>query len=242
MTEPAIVASVLGADYSRLAGEILDLQSAGVDRIQWDVMDGRFVPNMTFGAAVVEACRPCVDLPFEAHLMVDDPDPVLADFVSAGCSTVIVHVEACPHLHRTLSTIRGLGARAGVAMNPSTSLDFASYVLDQIDHILVMTVNPGFGGQDYIDAMEGKVAEARDIADRSGRSIHVEVDGGISASNVVAPWQAGADVIVVGSALLKHPGGKRTAVEEIRRALTTAGAGCSNNLDQRRPSNASDSQ
>jgi ribulose-phosphate 3-epimerase len=225
VTQPAIVASVLGADYSRLAGEVLDLQGAGVDRIQWDVMDGRFVPNMTFGAAVVGACRPYVDLPFEAHLMIDDPDPVLADFVSAGCDTVIVHVEACPHLHRTLSTIKDLGARAGVAVNPSTSLDFASYVLDQIDHILVMTVNPGFGGQDYIEAMEDKVSEARDIADRSGRPVQIEVDGGISAGNVVAPWKAGANLIVVGSALLNHPGGKRAAAEEIRQALIEAGAG-----------------
>lgn len=222
MTGPAIVASVLGADYSRLAGEILDLRAAGVDRIQWDIMDGRFVPNMTFGAAVVGSCRPYVDLPFEAHLMVEDPDPVLADFVTAGCDTVIVHVEACPHLHRTLSKIRDLGARAGVAVNPSTSLDFAPYVLDRLDHILVMTVNPGFGGQEYIDAMEDKVAEARAIADRSGRPIQIEVDGGISASTAAASWQAGADLLVVGSALLNHPAGKRAATEELRRVLTQA--------------------
>ncbi|MHC1560735.1 ribulose-phosphate 3-epimerase [Actinomycetospora sp. C-140] len=224
MTEPAIVASVLGADYSRLAGEVLDLQSAGVDRIQWDVMDGHFVPNMTFGAAVVAACRPHVDLPFEAHLMIEEPDAVLEDFVSAGCNTVIVHVEACPHLHRTLSMIKDLGARAGVAVNPSTSLDFATHVVDQLDHILVMTVNPGFGGQEYIEAMEDKVSEAREIADRSGRSVHVEVDGGISAGTAAAPWKAGADLLVVGSALLSHPGGKRVATEEIRHVLTEAGA------------------
>jgi ribulose-phosphate 3-epimerase len=222
---PAIVASVLGADYSRLSSEVGDLQRAGVDRIQWDVMDGHFVPNMTFGAAVVGACRPHVDLPFEAHLMVEDPDPVLEEFVSAGCSTVIVHVEACPHLHRTLSKIKDLGARAGVAVNPSTSLDFASYVLDQLDHILVMTVNPGFGGQEYIAAMEDKVAEAREIADRADRHVHVEVDGGISADTVAAPWLAGADLLVVGSALLGHPDGKRVATEEIRQVLTEAGAG-----------------
>lgn len=219
MTGPAIVASVLGADYSRLAGEVLDLQAAGVDRIQWDIMDGRFVPNMTFGAAVVNACRPYVDLPFEAHLMIEEPDPVLGEFVSAGCDTVIVHVEACPHLHRTLSRIKELGARAGVAVNPSTSLDFAPYVLDLLDHILVMTVNPGFGGQEYIEAMELKVAEARDIADRSGRTIQIEVDGGISASTAAGSWKAGAELLVVGSALLGHPGGKRAATEEIRGAL-----------------------
>ncbi|GAA4775673.1 ribulose-phosphate 3-epimerase [Actinomycetospora chlora] len=223
MNAPAIVASVLGADYSRLAGEVRDLQSAGVDRIQWDVMDGHFVPNMTFGAAVVGACRPHVDLPFEAHLMVEDPDPVLADFVSAGCNTVIVHVEACPHLHRTLSMIKGMGARAGVAVNPSTSLDFVAHVLDQLDHILVMTVNPGFGGQEYIAAMEDKVAEAREIADRSERPVQVEVDGGISADTAAAPWRAGADLLVVGSAILDHPDGKGVATEEIRQVLTEAG-------------------
>jgi ribulose-phosphate 3-epimerase len=222
MTGPAIVASVLGADYSRLAGEVLDLQAAGVDRIQWDVMDGRFVPNLTFGAAVVGACRPYVDLPFEAHLMVEDPDAGLAEFVSAGCGTVIVHVEACKHLHRTLSSIRDLGARAGVAVNPSTSLDFVPHVLDQLDHILIMTVNPGFGGQEYISAMEDKVSEAREIADRSERPIQIEVDGGISATTAAAPWRAGAELLVVGSALLNHPSGKRAATEEIRQALTQA--------------------
>jgi ribulose-phosphate 3-epimerase len=222
MTEPAIVASVLGADYSRLAGEVLDLQAAGVDRIQWDVMDGRFVPNLTFGAGVVGACRPYVDLPFEAHLMVEDPDPGLADFVAAGCGTVIVHVEACQHLHRTLSRIRDLGARAGVAVNPSTSLDFVPYVLDQLDQILIMTVNPGFGGQEYIGAMEDKVSEARELVDRCERPIQIEVDGGISATTAAAPWRAGAELLVVGSALLNHPSGKRAATEEIRRALTQA--------------------
>jgi ribulose-phosphate 3-epimerase len=222
MTGPAIVASVLGADYSRLAGEILDLQAAGVDRIQWDVMDGRFVPNLTFGPGVVASCRPYVNLPFEAHLMVEDPDPVLEEFVSAGCDTLIVHVEACQHLHRTLTRIRDLGARAGVAVNPSTSLAFAPYVLDQLDQILIMTVNPGFGGQDYIEAMEDKVAEARELADRCERPVQIEVDGGISTTTAAASWRAGAELLVVGSALLNHPAGKRSATEELRRVLAQA--------------------
>lgn len=219
MTEPAIVASVLGADYARLGDEVADLAAAGVDRIQWDIMDGRFVPNLTFGADVVGSCRPYGDMPFEAHLMVADPDPMLAAFASAGCGTIIVHVETCPHLHRTLSTIRDLGVRAGVAVNPSTPLDFARHILDQIDQILVMTVNPGFGGQKYISAMETKVSEARELADGSGHPVQVEVDGGISADTAGAARNAGAELLVAGSALLTHPEGKRAAVTKLNRAL-----------------------
>jgi len=219
VTEPAVVASVLGADYARLGDEVADLNAAGVDRIQWDIMDGRFVPNVTFGPDVVSACRHYGDVPFEAHLMVADPDPMLADFASAGCGTIIVHVETCPHLHRTLSMIRDLGAQAGVAVNPSTSLDFARHVLDQLDQILVMTVNPGFGGQKYISAMEDKVSEARELADRSGHPVKIEVDGGISADTAGAARDAGAELLVAGSALLAHPDGKRAAVAELRRAM-----------------------
>lgn len=219
MSEPAVVASVLGADYGRLAAEVVDLTDAGVDRIQWDIMDGHFVPKLTFGADVVGACRPHTTVPFEAHLMVQDPDPMLADFASAGCETIIVHVETCPHLHRTLSTIRELGARAGVAVNPSTSLGFAPHVLDQLDHILIMTVNPGFGGQSYIAAMEDKVAEARELVDRSGLRLQIEVDGGISADTAGAAAKAGADLLVAGSAVLSHPEGKRAAVAELHRAV-----------------------
>ncbi len=224
MTDANIVASVLGADYSRLGGEVLDLTAAGVDRIQWDIMDGHFVPNLTFGADVVGACRPYVELPFEAHLMVADPDPLLSDFVAAGCETIIVHVETCPHLHRTLSMIRELGARAGVALNPSSTLEFVQYVLDQLDQILIMTVNPGFGGQKYIGAMEQKVSEARELVRRSGRPIQIEVDGGISADTAAAARKAGAELLVAGSALLTHPTGKQAAIEDLRRVLADVSA------------------
>jgi ribulose-phosphate 3-epimerase len=219
MTDSAIVASVLGADYARLGDEVADLTAAGVDRIQWDIMDGQFVPNITFGPDVVGACREYSEVPFEAHLMVADPDPMLADFAAAGCGTIIVHVETCPHLHRTLSMIRDLGAQAGVAVNPSTPLDFAQHVLDQLDQILVMTVNPGFGGQKYIAAMEGKVSEARALIGRSGLPIQIEVDGGISSDTAGAASHAGAELLVAGSALLTHPDGKRAAVAELRQAL-----------------------
>lgn len=213
------MASVLGADYARLGEEVANLTDAGVDRIQWDIMDGRFVPNMTFGPDVVSVCRQYSDLPFEAHLMVQDPDPVLARFASAGCETIIVHAETCPHLLRTLSTIRDLGARAGVAVNPSTPLDFVRHVLDQLDQIVIMTVNPGFGGQRYIPAMEGKVSEARALVDSSEHSVQIEVDGGISTHTARAACEAGAELLVAGSTVLSHPSGKRTAVTELHDAL-----------------------
>lgn len=220
LKEPVVVGSVLGADYARLGDEVASLTEAGVGRIQWDVMDRRFVPNMTFGPDVVGACRKYSRLPFEAHLMVQDPDPMLADFAAAGCETIIVHVETCPHLLRTLSTIREIGAQAGVAVNPSTPLDFVRHVLDQLDQIVIMTVNPGFGGQNYIAAMEEKVSEMRTLVDASGSSVKIEVDGGISTRTARFAWHAGAELLVAGSAVLSHPGGKRTAVAELHRAMT----------------------
>jgi ribulose-phosphate 3-epimerase len=219
MKEAAIVASVLGADYARLGEEVAELEAAGVDRIQWDVMDGRFVPNLTFGADVVAACRPYTELPFEAHLMVEEPDRWIESFAAAGCDTVIVHQETCPHLHRTLSRIRALEVRAGVALNPATPLDCVRHVLEQVDLLLVMTVNPGFGGQSYIAAMEEKVAEARNLIDRSGFGTTIEVDGGISAATAAGAWRAGAEFLVAGSAILGHADGKRAAMAELRRCL-----------------------
>jgi len=191
MRAPAIVASVLGADYARLGQEVAELEAAGVDRIQWDIMDGRFVPNLSFSADVVAACRPHATLPYEAHLMVEDPDPWLQPFAAAGCDTVLVHAEASRHLHRTLSRIRELGVRSGVALNPATPLECVRHVLDLVDVLLVMTVNPGFGGQAYLETMEGKVAEARGLIARSGQQILIEVDGGISAATAPSAWKAG---------------------------------------------------
>jgi ribulose-phosphate 3-epimerase len=219
MKEATIVASVLGADYARLGEEVAELEAAGVDRIQWDVMDGRFVPNLTFGADVVAACRPRTQLPFEAHLMLEEPDQWLESFAAAGCDTVIVHQEACPHLHRTLSLIRALDVRAGVALNPATPIACVRHVLDQVDLLLVMTVNPGFGGQSYIAAMEEKVAEARNLIDRSRVGTTIEVDGGISVTTAAGAWRAGAEFLVAGSAILGHAEGKRAAVAELRRCL-----------------------
>ena len=219
MREPAIVASVLGADYARLGEEVAELASAGVDRIQWDVMDGHFVPNLTFGADVVAACRAQTTVPFEAHLMVEEPDRWLEAFAGAGCDTIIVHQEASRHLHRTLSRIRSLRVRAGAALNPATSLESVRPVLEQIDLLLVMTVNPGFGGQAYIQAMEGKVAEARVMIDRSRLDVAIEVDGGISTATAPGARRAGAELLVAGSAILGHPEGKAAAVAQLRQSL-----------------------
>ena len=219
MRAPAIVASVLAADYARLGHEVAELEAAGVDRIQWDVMDGRFVPNLSFGADVVAACRPHATVPYEAHLMVEDPDPWLQPFAAAGCDTVLVHAEASRHLHRTLSRIRELGVRSGVALNPATPLQCVRHVLDLVDVLLVMTVNPGFDGQAYLETMEGKVAEARRLITRSGREALIEVDGGISAATAPRAVRAGAQLLVAGSAILAHPEGRPAAVAELRRSL-----------------------
>ena len=219
-----IAPSVLPADFAELGKAVRDLQNAGVDLIQWDVMDGQFVPNLTFGPDVIAAARRHCDLPFEAHLMVLTPDVMAAEYVKAGCSRLIVHAEACTHLHRTLDNIRSLGATAAVALNPATPASAVENVLDLIDLVLVMTVNPGFGGQKYISTMECKIREVRDMITAAGLGdrIHVEVDGGISASTVAGAASAGANLLIAGSALFKHPDGLTAAVSELRNLATAA--------------------
>jgi ribulose-phosphate 3-epimerase len=219
---PLIVPSVLPADFARLGDDVAALEKAGVDRIQWDVMDGRFVPNLTFGPDVIAAIRPHVSVPFEAHLMVEDPDAMLPRYVEAGCELVIVHAETCTHLHKTLSEIRRLGARSGVALNPATGIEAVRHVVDLMDLLLVMTVNPGFGGQAYIATMEPKIAEARALIDESGCDIELEVDGGIAPSTIAGAAGAGADVLVAGSALFRDPEGLEHAVSDLRARATAA--------------------
>lgn len=214
---PILVASVLPADFAELGRDVAEIERAGVDRIQWDVMDGRFVPNLTFGPDVIASCRGRVSMGFEAHLMVEDPDPMLPRWVEAGCDIVIVHAEACRHLHRALSSIRDLGARAGVALNPATPLAAVADVLDITDLLLIMTVNPGFGGQRYLASMESKIAAARAEIDRRGMDIELEVDGGIGPLTIPGAAAAGADVFCAGSALF---GG--TNMTERADALRTA--------------------
>jgi ribulose-phosphate 3-epimerase len=217
---PRLVASVLPADFAELGRQVQEIEKAGIDRIQWDVMDGRFVPNITIGPDVVAACRRHVDLGFEAHLMVDEPDPMLPRWVDAGCELVIVHAEATTHLHRTLSAIRELGARAGVALNPATPLSAAEQVLDLVDLLLVMTVNPGFGGQRYLATMEAKIAAARAEIDRRGLDIELEVDGGIGPATIGAAAGAGARVFCAGSALFAGPGTMADRAAALRAAAT----------------------
>ena len=225
MTLPIQIApSVLPADFAELGKAVRDLESAGVDLIQWDVMDGQFVPNLTFGPDVIAAARKHCSVPFEAHLMVLTPDVMAEQYVKAGCSRLIVHAEACTHLHRTLANIRSLGATAGVALNPATPASAIENILDLVDMVLVMTVNPGFGGQSYISTMEPKIREVRNMIESAGLSdaVHLEVDGGISTTTVAGAASAGANVLIAGSALFKHPAGLEAAVSEIRANATAA--------------------
>jgi len=213
-----IAPSVLPADFSRLGDEVVALEEAGVDLIQWDVMDGQFVPNLTFGPDVIASVRDRVTVPFEAHLMVYTPDVMAARYVDAGCARLIVHAEACTHLHRTLAAIGDLGAAAGVALNPGTPASVVANVLDLVDVVLVMTVNPGFGGQQYLASMESKIVEVAAMIATAGRAelTSVEVDGGISAETVGGAAGAGASILVAGSALFGHPDGLAAAVSELR--------------------------
>lgn len=217
-----IVPSVLPADFSRLGDELVALEKAGADRIQWDVMDGRFVPNLTFGPDVIAACRPHVTVPFEAHLMVDEPDALMDRYVDAGCRLLIVHAESTRHLHRSLGRIRELGALAAVALNPATPAEAVVDVLDLCSMVLVMTVNPGFGGQAYIATMEPKIARVRRMVLDGGHDCDVEVDGGIAPPTVAGAARAGANVLVAGSALYRDPRGLDHAVTELRELATAA--------------------
>lgn len=218
---------MLPADFSKFGEEIRELDEAGVDIIQFDVMDGQFVPNLTFGPDVIASLRSYTDKPFEAHLMVLTPDVMAARYVEAGCQRLIVHAEACTHLHRTLENIRSLGATAAVALNPHTPASTVDNVLDLVDMILVMTVNPGFGGQSYIASMEPKIRQVRSMINERGLadSVHLEVDGGISPTTISGAAAAGANVLIAGSALYRDPKGLTHAVSQLRELATAAFTG-----------------
>lgn len=221
-TSPAIVASALPANFARLGEDCRALEKAGADRIQWDLMDGRFVPNLTFGPDVIAAARAETEVPFEAHLMTLEPEAYITRLAAASVELMIVHAEACPHLHRVLAAIRDAGLRAGVALNPATPLDAVVHVLDLTDLILVMTVNPGFGGQRYLASMEPKITAARHLIDHAPHPVELEVDGGIGPETAGRAAAAGADVLVAGSALFAHPGGPAAGIAALRTAAESA--------------------
>jgi len=212
---PQIAPSILSADFSKLGDELRAIEAAGADQAHVDVMDGRFVPNITIGPLVVEACRRSTSLPLDVHLMIVEPERYIDHFAGAGATTIGVHVETCPHLHRTVAQIREAGARACVVLNPSTPAEAVEVVLPDVDQVLVMTVNPGFGGQRFIPTMLPKIRKLRGWIDERDLSVDLEVDGGITSETVVAAADAGANVFVAGTAVFKH-GDYRDAIEGLR--------------------------
>lgn len=197
-----VAPSILSADFANLASELKKAEDGGADWIHVDVMDGHFVPNLTIGPPVVRALRGATKLPLDCHLMISDPDKYLGDFAKAGASHVTVHAEACTHLERTLSQVRALGMKAGVALNPATPEDHLSYVLHALDLVLIMSVNPGFGGQRFIPAILPKISNIRHMLDRNGaNSVHIAVDGGIDATTARQVYECGANVLVAGKSV-----------------------------------------
>ncbi len=216
-----IAPSVLSADFGRLAADVHAVDSAGADWIHVDVMDGHFVPNITIGPLVVDAIRRATRLPVDVHLMIEAPNRYLQNFVDAGADRVTVHQEACPHLHRTLQQIRDLGVSPGVSLNPSTPVSVLEEVTPYLDMILVMTVNPGFGGQEFIPSSLRKIEAARSLLLAAGRGeAHVQVDGGIDSGTAPGVVRAGADVLVAGSAVFGHPGGPAEGVKALRESVS----------------------
>jgi ribulose-phosphate 3-epimerase len=218
-----IAPSILSADFARLGEEIRDITAAGADYLHVDVMDGHFVPNLTIGPAVVKALRPHSALPFDVHLMISPVDPYVPAFAEAGADIITVHPEAGPHLHRTLQLVKSLGKRAGVSLNPATPPDVVDQVLDIVDLVLVMSVNPGFGGQSFIRSQLAKIRVIRQKIDATGRAIDLEVDGGISEDTAAAAAAAGADVLVAGTA--SFAGGREAYADNIRRLRDAATRG-----------------
>ena len=214
MTAPLIAPSILASDFAKLGEEVAAIQAAGADWVHVDVMDGHFVPNITLGPDIVKAIRPYATIPFDVHLMISPADPYLEAFRAAGADHITIHPEAGPHLHRSLKRIRELGAKAGVVFNPSTGLDHVEWILEDVDLLLVMSVNPGFGGQSFIPGQLRKVAALREMVEKAGLDIIIEVDGGVTPATAPQCVAAGATALVAGSAVFK--GGPTAYADNIR--------------------------
>lgn len=193
--------SILSANFARLLEDVKKVENAGCEYLHIDVMDGHFVPNITLGPQVVKSLRKDVNMVFDAHLMIENPDNYIKDFVDAGCDIIVIHQEACKHIHRTIQNIKSYGIKAGVSLNPATPIESIKHILEDIDMVLIMTVNPGFGGQSFIEGMIPKIEELKALIDNRGLNIDIQVDGGIKPNNVEKVVKAGANVIVAGSAI-----------------------------------------
>jgi len=216
-----LVPSILSADFTRLGDQVRAAEAAGAQRIQVDVMDGHFVPNITMGPMVVEAVRRCTSLPLEAHLMITNPQEYIETFAQAGADVIIVHYEVSPHLHRNIQRIKAAGKRAGVAINPSTPVFMLQDMISLIDLLLVMTINPGFGGQELIPETLPKIAQARQLVTQRGLHCDIEVDGGINTETIPQVVQAGANLLVAGSAVYNNKETVAQAMERLRAAIPT---------------------
>ncbi|MGG0718875.1 ribulose-phosphate 3-epimerase [Robertmurraya massiliosenegalensis] len=210
-----IAPSILSADFSKLGEEIKDVEQGGADYIHIDVMDGHFVPNITIGPLIVEAIRPVTTLPLDVHLMIENPDQYVEAFAKAGADFITVHVEACKHLHRTIQNIKSLGVKAGVVLNPATSVEMIKPIIDDVDMVLLMTVNPGFGGQKFIHSVLPKIKEVKEIIEARGLKTEIEVDGGVNEETAKLCMEAGANVLVAGSAIYNEKD-RKLAIEVLR--------------------------
>ncbi|WP_462409230.1 ribulose-phosphate 3-epimerase [Neobacillus sp. Marseille-QA0830] len=200
-----IAPSILSADFSKLGEEITAVEKAGADYIHIDVMDGHFVPNITIGPLVVEAARPVTKLPLDVHLMIENPDQYIEAFAKAGADYITVHVEACRHLHRTIQNIKSFGVKAGVVLNPATPVESIQHVIRDVDMVLLMSVNPGFGGQKFIPEVLPKIKKVKELADQKGVAVEIEIDGGVNPETAKQCMEAGATVLVAGSAIYNQP-------------------------------------